>query len=153
MSEKPLSSPSAIRANAMRMLIEGGVLLYFGMSLIATAPGTAAEEAVKGWIDLDNTLFLAMRILGFAALGIGLISLAGRAIALRLGALLEFAVGVLLLIIAAVWMAKARVDGEWSAISILVAILAVSALWDGWVLLQAARGRSTPPATDAGRAS
>jgi hypothetical protein len=139
----------SVRGSALSLLLGGGVCLYFGLTLIADAPGSATADQVPRWFAADHTLFWCLR--GFGVLFVMAAALAalGQRVAMLVATVAEAGFAVLMVAMTVEWTLKARADGtiNYEVILLLIlAIVGVSAARNAW-------GRWTAGRSGARRAS
>ena len=136
-----------IKAAALGLAIGGGICLYFGMTLVADAPGSATPEEAERWFALDNGLFWLLRGVGVLfILSAGLAAMGQRG-AMLLGTVCEVLLVLWLVAMSVVWTIEARADGVWNYQVILLLIIAavsVGGAKRSWGLYSAA-GQKVPP--------
>ncbi|MBK9121140.1 MAG: hypothetical protein IPM18_16280 [Phycisphaerales bacterium] len=142
----------AIRRHAPWLFIAGLVCLYFGLSLIPTAPGAAQGAEVERWRAIDRACFLVLRIIGGAFLLTAGLMLCGLRVALLVGVLVEGAFAALVAVMSVLWTLRARADGHWDISVILLVVFFLMALLNARDMLgeyRASRpnsGGGAPPA-------
>lgn len=118
-------SADHIRSSAIGLLIGGGICLYFGLTLIAMAPGSASQDEAQRWFALDNALFWSLRIVGVAFLAAAGLAGLGQRMSLALAAVTEVVLALLMVAMSVVWTWRARADGTWDYQIILLLLLAI----------------------------
>lgn len=130
----------SIRGSALGLLIGGGICLYFGLTLIAMAPGSASSDEAQRWFAADNALFWCLRVIGALFLIAAGLAAVGRRVSMALAALAEIAFALLMIVMTIEWTLRARADGMWDYQIILLLILAILAVGGGrrsWALFRA----------------
>ena len=128
--ERPVSNPGAalaesVRGSALSLLLSGGVCLYFGLTLIADAPGSASPADAQRWFAADHAMFWGLRGLGIGFLVTAALAALGQRVALLLATIAEALFALLMLIMTVAWTLEARVDGMWNYQVILLLVLAM----------------------------
>jgi hypothetical protein len=149
---RPLSNRAladAIRGNALSLVIGGGICLFFGFRWLVDAPGSASDEAAKGWYAVDQVFRWVLRVIGVIFLAAAAWSWTGQRASLLLAVAAEAGFALLMLAMAVDSTLEARADGSWDAFAILFAILVIigiSAAKRSWELYVSA-GRTRPATT------
>jgi hypothetical protein len=154
--EKPAEAGGArresIQGSALSLLLGGGVCLYFGLTLIADAPGSASPAEAQRWFAVDNALFWCLRGIGVLFLVAAGLAALGHRVAMLLATVAEAAFFVLMIAMAVDWTLEARADGLVNYQVILLLILAIisgSAARSAWVRWRAGGpGPSPAPKSD-----
>jgi hypothetical protein len=118
------SVQAAIRSSALGLLIGGAICLYFGLTLIADAPGSVSQEEAERWFATDRALFWCLRGTGLLFLISAVLAWIGRRVSMLLATIADVVFALLMLAMAVEWTLEARVDGGWDATVILLLILA-----------------------------
>jgi len=139
---------SQIRASALGLLISGGLCVYFGFSLTPDAPPGLSPEVAEQWYAHDEAFNMGLRIVGAAFLVAAALAAAGQRLTLVLAAVVEVALGVLLVVMSVERIVQARVAGmgfDFMLILLLiVAIVSVTSAHRYWKMFRASQ--PAPPA-------
>jgi hypothetical protein len=153
--DRPPSAPGAsaavrdaITGSALGLLLSGGICLYFGLTLVADAPGSANTAEAERWFAADNALFWSLRGIGVLFLVAAALAAAARPVSMLLATIAETGFAVLMVVMTVDWTLEARADGlvNYQIILLLIlAIVGVSAARSAWKRWQVARLGARPP--------
>lgn len=144
----PKRSPPAvtadIRSAALWLLIGGGLCLYFGLSLVVTAPASVADDpqATQHWFALNRTLNRCLAGVGTLFILAAALAVIGQRVAMLAATIVEILFALLLVVMSVSWTIEGRADGEWNyqvILLLILAVLGVGGVKRSWELYRAAR--------------